>query len=76
MGRMPRRPGAIMKLLREPGQPLTHPPRQDFQPQIDVVDFDRITVWVGKWEQSGHLKHGAAMRSWLKVEDPWVEIQP
>ncbi|WP_225316729.1 MULTISPECIES: hypothetical protein [Marinobacter] len=41
----------------------------------DVVDFELITAWVWDWERSGHLEHGAAMRSWLKADDPWVKIQ-
>ena len=40
----------------------------------DVVDFDRIIAWVWEWERSGHLKHGEAMRDWLKIEDPWIEV--
>ena len=40
----------------------------------DVVDFDRITAWVWEWERSGQLKQGEVMRSWLKIEDPWVAI--
>lgn len=40
----------------------------------DVVDFDRIIAWVWEWERSSQLKQGDAMRSWLKIEDPWVEI--
>lgn len=40
----------------------------------DVVDFDRIIAWVWEWERSSQLKQGEAMRSWLRVEDPWVKI--
>jgi len=41
----------------------------------DVVHFKRIIAWVWEWERSGQLKQGKAMRSWLNIEDPWVEIQ-
>lgn len=41
----------------------------------DVVDFERIVAWVWEWERSSQLKQGEAMRSWLKIEEPWVEIQ-
>lgn len=40
----------------------------------DVVDFDRIIAWVWEWERTNQLKQGEAMRRWLKIEDPWVEI--
>ena len=41
----------------------------------DVVDFEHIVAWVCEWERSGQLKCGKAMKSWLKIEDPWVVVK-
>lgn len=40
----------------------------------DVVDFERIVTWVLELNRSGQLKRGEAMLSWLKIEEPWVEL--
>jgi hypothetical protein len=40
----------------------------------DVVDFERIVSWVFELNRSGQLKQGEAMRRWLTIDEPWVDV--
>jgi len=40
----------------------------------DVVDFERIVSWILDLIRSGQLKQGEAMRRWLTIEEPWVDV--